>query len=76
MLYQTIHFIQYLADFTHSGIIFQLGYNFGHISNPFSLLFYPQRLDLLAPFHTMRPRIDIQNILKPQWGGGIGKKGT
>ena len=50
----------------HGGFTLALCCNSDHISNPFSPLFYPQRLDLLAPFHTMWPRIDIQNILKPQ----------
>ena len=34
----------------HSGIIIQLGYNSGHIVNPFYPLFYPHRLDLYTPF--------------------------
>ena len=37
----------------HSDIIDQLGYNSGHITNPFSPLFYPHRLEYSAPFHLM-----------------------
>ena len=29
--------------------------------------FYPHRSEFLAPFHTMWPRIENQNILKPGW---------
>ena len=50
----------------HGGITLELCYNSGHISNPFSPLFYPQRSEFLTPFYTMWPRIDNQNILKPQ----------
>ena len=32
---------------------------------PFLPLSYPHHLDFLAPFHTMWPRIDNENILKP-----------
>ena len=49
----------------HGGITFKLCYNSVHKSNPFSPLFYPHRSEFLAPFHTMWPRIDNQNILKP-----------
>ena len=50
---------------SHGGFTHELCYNSGHINNPFSPLFYPQRLDFLTPFHSMWPRIDIQSILKP-----------
>ena len=49
----------------HSGIIFQLGYNSGHISNPFSPLFYPHHYDCPAHFHLIWPRINNQKILDP-----------
>ena len=62
------HTHQYIQGQTvHGGFTLELCYNSGHISNLFSPLFYPKRLDFLTPFHTMWPRIDIQNILKPQW---------
>ena len=50
----------------HGRITLELCHNSGHIRNPFSPLFYPQRSEFLAPFHTMWPRIDNQNILKPR----------
>ena len=49
----------------HSGIIFQLGYDSGHIGNPFSPLFYPHRSEYPASFHLMWPRINNQKILNP-----------
>ena len=49
----------------HREIIFQLGYNSGHIANPFSPLFYPPRSEYPAPFHLMCPRINNQKILDP-----------
>ena len=52
---------------THSGIIFQLGYDSSHIGNPFSPLFYPHCSEYPAPFHLMYPRINNQNILDPPW---------
>ena len=51
----------------HSGIIFQLGYDAGHIGNPFSPLFYPNRSEYPAPFHLMWPRINNEKILDPLW---------
>ena len=51
----------------HSGIILQLGYNFDHIGNPFSPLFYPHRLEYPAPFNLMWPRINNQKILYTVW---------
>ena len=50
---------------THREIIVQLGYNSGHMANPFSPLFYPHRSECLAPFNLMWPRINNQNILDP-----------
>ena len=49
----------------HSGIIFHIGYDSGHIGNPFSPLFHPHRSEYPAPFHRMWPRINNQNILDP-----------
>ena len=37
----------------------------GHIGNPLSPLFYPQRSEYPAPFHVMWPRITNQKILDP-----------
>ena len=51
----------------HREIIVQLGYNSGHIANPFSPLFYPHRSEYPAPFHIMWPRINFQKILDPQY---------
>ena len=48
----------------HGGITRESCYNSDHTSNPFSPLFYPHRSEFLAPFHTMWPRTDNQNILK------------
>ena len=55
------------ADITdsHCEIIVQLGYDSGHIVNPFTPLFYPLRSEQPAPFHLMCPRIDKQKILDP-----------
>ena len=50
----------FVTDIQHSGIIFQSGYNSGHIDNPFPPLFYPYRSEYLAPFHVMWPKIDNQ----------------
>ena len=53
-------------------IIVQLGYNSGHIANPFSPLFHPHRSEYPAPFHLMWPRINNQTILDPlciAWDG-------
>ena len=47
------------------GIIFQLGYNSGHIGNPFYTLFYHRRSKYPAPFHLMWPRINNQKFLDP-----------
>ena len=51
----------------HREIIIQLGYNSGHIANPFSPLFYPQRSEYPAPFYLMWPRIDDKKIVNPLW---------
>ena len=48
----------------HSGIIFQLGYNSGHIGNPFTSLFYPHRSEYPA-FHLVWPKSKNQKILDP-----------
>ena len=50
---------------SHSGIIFQLGYDTGHIGNPFFPHFYPHRSEYPAPLHLMWPRINNQQILDP-----------
>ena len=55
-------------DMRHCEIIVQLGYNSGHIGNPFSPLFYPPRSEHPALFHLMWPRIHKQKILDPLWG--------
>ena len=52
-----------LLERFHREIIFQLGYNSGHIANPFSPLFYPHRSEYPAPFHLMWPRINNQKVL-------------
>ena len=57
-----------LITIYHGGITLELCYNSGHISNPFSPFFYPQRSEFLTPFYTKWPRIDNQNVLKPGWG--------
>ena len=58
----------------HREMIAQLGYNSGHIGNPFSPLFYPHRPEYPGPFHPMWPRINNQKILDPVWiSGAIGK---
>ena len=54
-----------VEDTVHIEIIVQLGYNSGHIANPFSPLFYPHRLEYHAPFHLMCPRINNPKILDP-----------
>ena len=46
-------------------IIVQLGYNSGHIVNPFSPLLSPHRSEYPAPFHLMWQRINNQKILDP-----------
>ena len=53
----------------HREFIFRLGYNSGHIANPFFPLFYPHghRLKFPAPFHLMLPTINNQQILDPLW---------
>ena len=59
-----------LVSFTfteHNGIIFQLGYDSGHISKPFSPLFYPHRSEYPVPFHLMWPRIKNQKVFDPVW---------
>ena len=43
----------------------QLGYNSGHMGDPFSPLFYPPHSEHPAPFHLMCPRIYNQKILDP-----------
>ena len=37
----------------HREIIVKLGYDSGHIANPFLSLFYPLRSEYPAPFHQM-----------------------
>ena len=51
----------------HSGIIFHIGYDSGHIGNPFSPLFHPHRSEYPAPFLLMWPRINNQKIVDPVW---------
>ena len=49
----------------HREIIFQSGYNSGHIANPFSPLFSPHRSEYPTPFHLMWPRNNNQIIWDP-----------
>ena len=56
-----------MIDSAHREIIIQVGYNSGHIANPFSPLFYPHRSEYTTPFHLMCPRINNQKLLDPLW---------
>ena len=49
----------------HREIIVQLGYDSGHIANPFYPLFYPHRSEYPALFHLMSQKINDQKILNP-----------
>ena len=60
-------FIRKGSFYPHSEIIFQLGYDSGHIGNHFSPLFYPHRSEYPFPFHLMWQRINNQKILDPVW---------
>ena len=51
----------------HCEIIIQLGYNSGHIANPFPPSFIPIARKYHAPLNQMWPRINYQNILDPLW---------
>ena len=54
-----------ISSTAHIGIIFQLGYDSGHIGNPFYPLFYYHLSEYPAPFHIMWPRMNNQKILYP-----------
>ena len=44
-----------------------IGYDSGHIGNPFSPLFSPHRSEYLPPSHLMWPRINNEKILDTKW---------
>ena len=60
-----LEFIVSTENLYHSGIIFQLGYNSGHIGKHSPPLFYPHRSEYPAPFHLMWPRMNNEKILDP-----------
>ena len=55
-----------MSTFFHREIIFQLGYNSGHIANPFSPSFSPS-FGIPCPRSSNVAKINNQKILDPLW---------